>query len=343
MALYLDLKDHILKRILNGDISGGELLPTERQLSEDHQLSRVTVRKALEELKAEGLITSIQGQGTTVARRKGGFHSSLDLIALLAEVHNPFFASFMQHFEHIAEQNGSLVLFKQDFIGTAFEANEIFYRFIKKDIRNVVMWPHTDRVDKNLLARLRSIGMNLVFFDQDFETDTADIVSVDHRHAVRSLYEHMRLRHSGKIVYIGYHGIDLPSERIRQQTFREICHGEDVIYTVARNKDTESEVFRLLDKLEENDVLSAGILGCNGPIGLAVAKYFQAKGIEGGPLAAIDYLPEMANYPITAYQQPIQQLAEKAYQRLVAQNNQESLWQAKVYELQGVIVEPRSQ
>jgi DNA-binding GntR family transcriptional regulator len=108
MSLYLGLKDQLLKLILEGTYVSGTVLPTEHELCDKYELSRVTVRKALDELKREGVIASVQGQGTIVSHRKGGFPSSLDLIALVAPVHNPFFASFMEHFERVAEENGSL-------------------------------------------------------------------------------------------------------------------------------------------------------------------------------------------------------------------------------------------
>lgn len=338
MALYLTLKDQLLKNIIAGTYTNGFVLPTEHELCETYELSRVTVRKALDELKKEGLIASVQGQGTVVARRKGGFQSSLDLIALVAAVHNPFFSSFMEHFERAAEENGSLVLFKQDFQGRALQSEELFFRLVKKNIRNIVFWPQTEQIDFALLKRLRSVGVNMVFFDQMYETDVADIVCVDNHHAVVSLYEEMRTRDQANIIFIGYHGMALPSELMRERAFQEVSGGEGRIYTIPWGGEVERETFLLLERLRQEQVLPAGILCCNGPIGLAAAKYLHNQGLEGNALSAIDYLPEMVNYSITVYEQPMKLLAEKAYQRLAAQNNQGELWQASSYELPGNVI-----
>lgn len=45
-----------------------DLIPSERELMEQHQVSRITVRKAVEELVNEGYLYKIQGKGTYVKR-----------------------------------------------------------------------------------------------------------------------------------------------------------------------------------------------------------------------------------------------------------------------------------
>lgn len=60
--LELDLQD----KILVGKWGPGVLLPTEMQLCELYNVSRITVRKALDKLEQKGLITKIKGRGTIV-------------------------------------------------------------------------------------------------------------------------------------------------------------------------------------------------------------------------------------------------------------------------------------
>ena len=45
-----------------------DLLPQERELAETFQVSRTTVRQALQSLIEDGLIYSIRGQGTFVSK-----------------------------------------------------------------------------------------------------------------------------------------------------------------------------------------------------------------------------------------------------------------------------------
>ena len=59
----------ILSRIVEGEYKEGERLPTEHALAERFATSRPTVREALARLRADGIIATRHGSGTTVARR----------------------------------------------------------------------------------------------------------------------------------------------------------------------------------------------------------------------------------------------------------------------------------
>jgi len=64
---YLQLKNWIAEAIRTGKAGPGIPLPSERELADRLDLSRVTVRKALDELVADGLVTRRRGSGTYVA------------------------------------------------------------------------------------------------------------------------------------------------------------------------------------------------------------------------------------------------------------------------------------
>ncbi len=63
--LQRGIREAIEKRILGPD----DALPSERQLAEDLGISRITVRKAIDGLAAEGLLVSRQGSGNFVCTR----------------------------------------------------------------------------------------------------------------------------------------------------------------------------------------------------------------------------------------------------------------------------------
>ncbi len=64
--VYFDLQ----KKIISGDLPEGAQIPTEGQLCEIYKVSRITVRRALDELAQIGFIHRVRGQGTFVARSK---------------------------------------------------------------------------------------------------------------------------------------------------------------------------------------------------------------------------------------------------------------------------------
>lgn len=64
---YLAIADDLRRRVASGEFAAGRLLPSEAELSAAYEASRVTVRKALEALRADGLVDARQGFGWFVA------------------------------------------------------------------------------------------------------------------------------------------------------------------------------------------------------------------------------------------------------------------------------------
>jgi GntR family transcriptional regulator len=64
---YRTIADELRRRVEAGEFGTGRLLPSESELSSSYQVSRVTVRKALELLRDEALIDARQGFGWFVA------------------------------------------------------------------------------------------------------------------------------------------------------------------------------------------------------------------------------------------------------------------------------------
>ncbi|MDR2898845.1 MAG: GntR family transcriptional regulator [Clostridiales bacterium] len=70
LPLYLQLSSVIRKGIENGEYKSGEKIPTEAELGRLHNVSRITVRNALDALTKEGILTRKRGKGTFVADNK---------------------------------------------------------------------------------------------------------------------------------------------------------------------------------------------------------------------------------------------------------------------------------
>lgn len=64
---YTAIADAIRPRLAAGEFPAGALLPSEAELSRDYAASRVTIRRALDVLREEGLVDSRQGFGWFVA------------------------------------------------------------------------------------------------------------------------------------------------------------------------------------------------------------------------------------------------------------------------------------
>lgn len=71
--VYLQIREFIYNKIINGEYRAGDQLPAEDKLAEQFGVSRMTVNKALTELVNREYLTRVQGSGTYVSKmRKEG-------------------------------------------------------------------------------------------------------------------------------------------------------------------------------------------------------------------------------------------------------------------------------
>lgn len=68
--LYFQIQQKLMERIQSGDLTEGDLLESEEDLSRRYQVSRMTARQALRGLKDQGYAYSVKGRGTFVCRPK---------------------------------------------------------------------------------------------------------------------------------------------------------------------------------------------------------------------------------------------------------------------------------
>lgn len=64
--LYITVMEVLKEKIINGIYKVGDFIPTETELEKEFQVSKVTIRKAVDLLEGEGYLTKRSGKGTTV-------------------------------------------------------------------------------------------------------------------------------------------------------------------------------------------------------------------------------------------------------------------------------------
>lgn len=123
MLAYVSAKKQIIQYIKSKDLTTGDRLPTEVELSEQLDISRLTLREALNALKNDGLIHAVQGRGTFVACDYTHISNSLNINSSVSEMieaagYRPGVASFKKELikadavvaEHLGVAKGTDVL-----------------------------------------------------------------------------------------------------------------------------------------------------------------------------------------------------------------------------------------
>lgn len=84
VALYLQIADVLKNEILTGKLEPGERIGTQKELEDRFDVSKITVRKAIEVLEEENFVTTIHGKGTFVIKEK--VEQTLDKLQSLTDV-----------------------------------------------------------------------------------------------------------------------------------------------------------------------------------------------------------------------------------------------------------------
>ena len=69
IPLYIQLKD-LLQKDIEKNYEPGDIIPAEPKLEEIYNVSRITIRKAIEELERDNIVKKKQGKGTFVLEQK---------------------------------------------------------------------------------------------------------------------------------------------------------------------------------------------------------------------------------------------------------------------------------
>ncbi len=367
-SLYVALRDRLFARVLEGAYPDGSFLPTEAALGREFNLSRVTVRKALQALKNDGVIASVQGQGTRVTYKNSGHAGRLQLITLVADVENEFFTAFMRRFEAVAESRGAVVVLKTGGAGATFTSDALFQKLIHAGIRDLVLWPLSPDLDPDRFARLRAVGANLVVFDQQVESPPwADVVCLDNRAALANLLDALRRQGCRRPALLSYTDLRTPTALAREAAFADLTrpqpgqrsrpsertptpHGAPLprierVPAGADQGELDAAVGALIDRCHRVGRVDPqnepdGWIGLNGGAGLALARAEAAHVAATGqrrprPVACIDRLPAMAGLKVVAIEQPMDRLADLVFQCLQRQHARAGRWKARLYTAPG--------
>lgn len=83
--LYIQLRQRLEEEIRTGALKPGAPLPSEREIADICNVSRVTVRKAVQALVRDGFVVQRHGSGTTVARQVERVEQSLSRLTSFSE------------------------------------------------------------------------------------------------------------------------------------------------------------------------------------------------------------------------------------------------------------------
>ncbi|MFO7814630.1 MAG: GntR family transcriptional regulator [Halanaerobiales bacterium] len=179
---YIKIKNDIEEMINKGDIKPGNKLPTENQLAKEYDVSRHTVRKALNILRQEGILYKKQGVGTFYKNNTNKTTKNIGFISI--SLHAYIFADMLSSVDKILYENGYSILLGNSMDNHERE-KEILKEFIKKNVDGLIIEPaKSARNYPNipLLKRFVNNNIPVTVLDSKFEEESINNITVDDEH-----------------------------------------------------------------------------------------------------------------------------------------------------------------
>ncbi len=183
--LYMKITNDLRKMIYDEEIRVGERLPTEMELIERYKVSRITAKRALEDLKNEGLITRVRGRGSYVSYNATKSSDVNNVYRKVISVLIPFSNSMGGVMNIIS--GVSDVVRKQGYIvelycaeRTVEEMGQVLETLYKQQVAGIIYYPKADNDNLELMNHFYLDKFPVVTVDKYYESiPLSNVISDD--------------------------------------------------------------------------------------------------------------------------------------------------------------------
>ena len=190
MPLYLKILEDLRARIQDGTYASGQQLPTESELSRLYDVSRITSKRALEELSREGRVVRIRGKGTFVQKHEGEIahlgkppmQQTKNAVALIFP-YNVAIGTFSPAIDGASDLLKNHGMSTHVFTGLEDVASveELIESLCEDGTSGIIYYPFSEVKSYELMNRLIFNEYPMVTIDKYFSGIPVDYVSSDNR------------------------------------------------------------------------------------------------------------------------------------------------------------------
>ncbi len=336
---YLKIKKDIKELIKKHKIKPGEKIPSEYELAKKHDVSRHTVRKALDLLLQEGLLYKEQGVGTFYGGRSEKCSNMIGFVSI--SVQDYIFADILTGIDDFLHDAGYQLLLGNSKDNIAREA-EIINNMLKRDVDGLIIEPAKSSYEdnnKDIFHKIRDKNKPVIILDSSFSDDSFSYVVVDdiqggklatsyliergHRR-IAIIYKDSHL--PGRQRFLGYKkaleaaGIPLQERYIKSYHFSELEPPDKF----------SDEIDRILDSLFSKEPLPTAIFCFNDQVAVEVKEYLSLQGRSvPDDISLVGYddskLVKLNNIGITSISHPKKLAGEKAAELMLKNLEEDEL------------------
>ena len=308
---------------LRRELQGMRALPSERALMRRFDAARETVRRALAELQAEGLVVRQVGKGTFPSKRARQVPGRIGLIVLsYAEI----FAPICAEIGRLCRARGLELLFGDvsalDYTARAEQARRFARDFVAQRVSGVILQPigfmeNAAALNAEMRDLFAAANVPVVLLDSGWPDGlgAADVVGVDNFRCGQSLAEHL-LAHGARRCLFLTRPHAPPSNRLRYEGVRSRMD-----CNILQMEPDNAAALRKALKRHRPDAFACGydayaaqVLKTLGGLGVSVPNDILLTGFDDVKYATL------VSPPLTTVRQPCAEIARAAFEALLARS-----------------------
>lgn len=211
--LYLQIKNYLMKEIAEQRLMPGSMISSEKELSEQFHVSRITVRKALAELEAENVIYRYPGKGTFVSEpgktrqnvqeNAGDVQEKKEYLigVIMSHLDSPFQVSLLQALEKALGKQGHQMMFGLSHGRNQIE-DELIDRMRGHGVDGLVIYPVDGAFYSEKILKMSMEGFPVVLVDRYLPGINTCSVYSDDRKGGQMLGEYLLKRGHKRIALL---------------------------------------------------------------------------------------------------------------------------------------------
>ncbi|MGO9323671.1 MAG: GntR family transcriptional regulator [Terracidiphilus sp.] len=322
---YMQIYESLKNSISTGVYKSGQRLPSEVALGEQFQASRITVAKALAELRDQGLITRKAGSGSYVS--SGPSEKRMVFGLIIPELgRTEIFEPICQAIANTQPEREHSLMW-----GSALNENpreeqvmSLARQYLSNKVDGVFFAPlvltrEGDAVDQAIAEMFFKARIPLILLDRDItrfpSRSNFDLIGIDNRRAGFVLTEHLIQQGCKRIQFVGRPNY-ASSVDARIAGYREgIRSNQQVVFEegIWQIQPTDIDVVRELyfrDKPDglvcDNDFTAASLMSTLLGLGIRIPEDLRMVGVDDVKYASL------LQVPLTTFHQPCRDLGEAA-------------------------------
>ena len=191
ISLHVQLHNQLRRLIVSERWQCGDRIPTETQLSKHLDISRTTVRIALQRVELEGLIKRTAGRGTFVVYQPQDQASNRAIGYLTCSFHNEIHTSILNSAQTVLRSAGYQVMFSNS--RDRDDEARILQQLLDDKIAGLMLWANamTSDATRSILREYERRHIPIVFVDRPIAGVQADYVASDNFRGSYDVVRHL--------------------------------------------------------------------------------------------------------------------------------------------------------